>query len=140
MKRTLAITAVTALLALSLAGCGDTADRTNDYGAASGGTTATDTMRDDNGVAGTGTMNGASTGTNGLGSVAGAANRGRNGANDYTATNNGGLHSTVDYSNDAAVRRAAIAGDNYARMLENGRVHDTDGFLLDGENTSWHTF
>ena len=25
----------------------------------------------------------------------------------------------------------------WQQMLENGRVHDTDGFLLDGENTAW---
>lgn len=186
MRRTLAITAATALLALSLAGCGDTADRTN--GGVNGGagtTTATDTMHNDDGMTGTGTSSGATangsttgTGTNGtgmtgtdgantgLGGVAGAVNRGgasnRNGtagngytgsgyANGtmysgrdggvYTATNNGSVTSgTVDYSNDAAVHRAAKAGDNYARMLENGRVHDSDGFLLDGENAHWRTF
>ena len=25
----------------------------------------------------------------------------------------------------------------WAQMLENGRVHDRDGFLLDGENSTW---
>jgi hypothetical protein len=27
----------------------------------------------------------------------------------------------------------------YRQMLSNGRVHDTDGFLLDGENTHYNT-
>lgn len=180
MKRTLAITAVTALLALSLAGCGDMTDRadgydsTNGYGTANG-TSATDTMHNNDGMTGTGTTGGATANTdtvnggtdsvnNGLGSVTGAVNRGyanyggyaangsnasgnrytgtvgRAGTNAYTATNNGGLTGSVDYSDDAAVRRAAKAGDNYARMLENGRVHDQDGFLLDGENAHYRTF
>lgn len=28
----------------------------------------------------------------------------------------------------------------YRLMLENARVHDTDGFLLDGENAHYNTF
>lgn len=34
-----------------------------------------------------------------------------------------------------------LYGDDlrYQQMLENGRVHDTDGFLLDGENASYQT-
>ena len=27
--------------------------------------------------------------------------------------------------------------DTFRQMLENGYVHDSDGFLNDGENTSW---
>jgi len=27
----------------------------------------------------------------------------------------------------------------YRQMLSNGRVHDTDGFLFDGENTHYNT-
>lgn len=171
MKRTLAITAATAMLALSLAGCGATRngdmDLLPDYDATNGyGTTATDTMRDDNATNGTGTTSGVTNyGTDnngvvdngtGLGSVTGAVNRAtsgngatqyglaRYGANSgaYTATNNGGLTagSNVDYSNASAVKRAARQGDRYARMLENGRVHDSDGFLLDGENASYRTY
>ncbi len=141
MKRTLALMAATALLALSLAGCGDMADRTDDYDTAPGGTTATDTMRSDNGVAGTGTTNGAAsnadTATGGLGSVTGAVNASygsaRYGAADrYAASPNGYVPTRPE--TDAA------ADARYALMLENGRVHDTDGFLLDGENTNWRTF
>lgn len=177
MKRTLAITATTAMLALSLAACG--AERNGDVdllpdmdGGYSDGVTATDTLHNDNGQTGTGMTGGATANTNtantGLGSVTGAVNRttqydsarygatsrgynsgsaayGVGGPNSsvYTATNNGGLTTTtggMSYANEAAVKRAAAEGDRYARMLENGRVHDRDGFLLDGENTSYRTF
>ena len=30
---------------------------------------------------------------------------------------------------------AGAGGDSYEQMLENGRVHDTDGILTDGENS-----
>ena len=167
MKRTLAITAVTALLALSLAACGADGDMPSVDDIA-GGTTATDTMHNNNGQTGTGTSSGATVNTdtviNGLGTVTGAINSGREptryglttsrdhdtgsaaygvgGPNSsvYTATNNGGVTRSVDYSDDLDVRRAAAEGDRMARMLENGRVHDRDGFLFDGENTSYRTF
>ena len=166
MKRTLAITAVTALLALSLAACGADGDMPGVDDIA-GGTTATDTMHNNNGQTDTGTSSGATVNTdtaiNGLGTVTGAINSGREptrygmtsrdydagsaaygvgGPNSsvYTATNNGGVTRGVDYSDDLDVRRAAAEGDRMARMLENGRVHDRDGFLFDGENTSYRTF
>ena len=168
MKRTLAITAATTLLALSLAACG--ADRYGDggmpdVGEIADGTTATDTMHNDNGQTGTGMTGGATantdTGINGLGTVTGAINSGREptrygmtsrdydagsyaiggpNSSTYTAANNGGVTRSVDYSDDLDVRRAAAEGDRMARMLENGRVHDRDGFLFDGENTSYRTY
>ncbi|MBR3560498.1 MAG: hypothetical protein IKN81_03050 [Oscillospiraceae bacterium] len=153
MKRTLAITAVTALLALSLTACGADGDMPGTSSTA-GGTTATDTMHSNQ--AGTGMTDGATANTdtaiNGLGTVTGAINSGREptrygmtnrdaygaGTDAYTATNNGGV--TVDYSDELAVRRAAAAGDRMARMLENGRVHDSDGWLFDGENSNYRTY
>jgi len=169
MKRTLAITATTALLAISLMGCG--ANRYGDggmpdVGDIANGTTATDTMHNDNGQTGTGMSSGATantnTATNGLGAVTGAINSGREptrygmtsrdygdgtyavgGPNSsaYTATNNGGvIGSTVDYADKSAVKRAAAEGDRLARMLENAYVHDRDGMLFDGENTSYRTY
>ena len=137
MKRTLAITAATAALAFSLAACG--AGRGNGMSGSSttpsgiDGTTATDTMRGENG--GTGTTGGATANTdtakNGLGAVTGAVNSGREPtrygmthSDDYTAANNGGVS----------------AETRYKLMLENARVHDHDGFLLDGENASYRTF
>ncbi|MBO4915667.1 MAG: hypothetical protein J5449_10745 [Oscillospiraceae bacterium] len=140
MKRTLAITAAVMLLSLPLAGCGNVSDG---YGATESGTTATDTMHNDGSGYNTGTYSGATANTDtangGLGSVTGAVNRAYGYNGGYTAYNNAGYRSVVDYSDAASVHRAAKAGDNYARMLENGRVHDTDGFILDGENASWST-
>ena len=48
-----------------------------------------------------------------------------------------GIDNTIDDLGDA-IRDAGdtLSGDSrrYQEMLENGRVHDSDGFLLDGEN------
>lgn len=162
MKRTLAITAAAAL-ALSLAGCGAdlTMGDTDAYGMRGAEmTTAPDTMYNGStpGTNGTGMNAGAhagsdtgmfdTTGTDGesgvaggtgagtgigTGGVAGAMNRaggGNSARNVYTATNNGGL--------TAQDRREAQ--NRYQLMLENGRVHDTDGFLLDGENAHYRTY
>ena len=35
------------------------------------------------------------------------------------------------------LRRGAERTATFRQMLENGYVHDSDGFLNDGENTSW---
>ena len=162
MKRTLAITAAAAL-ALSLAACSAdlTLNGTDAYrtrGAES--VTATDTMYNgstpgtngtgmnagaragsDTGmfdVTGTDGESGPAGGTNagtgiGTGSVAGAMNRAAGGSSAgsvYTATNNGGY--------TAQDKREAVS--RYQLRLENGRVHDTDGYLLDGENAHYRTF
>lgn len=152
MKRTLAITAVAALT-LSLAACSadfsaDGMDAYRTRGAQN--VTAEDTMYNGSasGTNGTGMNAGASTGGDtgtfgsagtaggtgfGTGSVAGAVNRangGNSAGNVYTATNNGGL----------TARDRREAENRYQLMLENGRVHDTDGYLLDGENAHYRTF
>ena len=146
MKRTLAILCATA--ALTLAGCADMGTPSTDGGSA-GGTTATDTMHNDNGVAGTGTVGGATGGVLNGNDVAGAVNRAagmRNSGRVYYDRHGGvvgGVNSSVyRASNNGGVlseEEAAAAGDRYARMLQNGRVHDRDGLLGDGENTHWNT-
>ena len=127
MKRTLAIT--TAALALSLAGC------SADLGA--GGMDAYRTRSAETVPATDSVYNGNAFGPNssltGTGGVAGAMNRAAGGdsaGSAYTATNNGGF--------TAQDRREARS--RYQLMLENGRVHDTDGYLLDGENAHYRTF
>ena len=169
MKRTLAITAAGAL-ALSLAACSadftvDGMDAYRTRGTES--VTAPDTMYNGStsGTNGTGMNAGASAGSDtgmfditganggpgmnggsglGTGSVAGAVNRatgsvagamnraggGNSAGSVYTATNNGGY--TAQEKREAESR--------YWQMLENGRVHDTDGYLLDGENAHYRTF
>lgn len=37
----------------------------------------------------------------------------------------------------STLRRGAESTATFRQMLENGYVHDRDGFLNDGENTSW---
>ncbi len=155
MRKTLAITAATALLALSLAACsadGELKVQTGTDGEAEDlySTGATDTMRNGGGTLGTGLNGGASTNATaterGLGGVAGAMN----GTRGFAAYSGGASWSgraekdgEATANNGAAARTerdAQASADRYALMLQNGRVHDTDGFLLDGENTSWRTF
>ena len=148
MKRTLALTAVAAALALSLAACG--AERTNGDAPGSdggvGGTTATDTMYGDE--AGTGTTGGASTNrsdaADGLGSVTGAVRGGRRGAaaDDRSGYGIGGPNSSTYAApyNRGVTQEQAAARSRFERMMENARVHDKDGFLLDGENAANSTF
>ena len=38
---------------------------------------------------------------------------------------------------EGRMRRGAERTATFRQMLENGYVHDSDGFLDDGENTSW---
>lgn len=144
MKRTLALTAATAALALSLAACG--AERANNVltdEESVGGVTAADTMRGD--VAGTGTTGGAtanrSTTADGLGGVTGAVNRGHS-ADDRDGYAIGGPNSSVYAApyNRGVTQEEAAARSRLERMLENARVHDKDGFLLDGENAANSTF
>ena len=170
MKRSFAISTAAALLALSLAGCGadrNHNDLTPDTGGGAG-TSATDTMHNgDETRNGTGVSSGASTGngTSLTEGVAGAVSRalrdethnvrdrmensrstvGENreenrntGSGKYTAANNGGV--TADSTALNAARSAAEANLRYAKMLANARVHDRDGFLLDGENAHFSTF
>lgn len=153
MRKTLAITGITALLALTLTACGTQDVNTDPLPDVDGNAAgATDTMRNSNGTAGTGTTGGAATGSTaansdaswnsaaanggaGLGSVTGAAY----GSARYGADRSGrAAKDAPDTTPDTADRSAADR--RYERMLENGRVHDRDGYLLDGENTSWRTW
>ena len=56
--------------------------------------------------------------------------------NDQNATDRGdsaltGGDTTVE---DAVTKQSGRIGVSYGQMLRNARVHDTDGFLKDGEN------
>lgn len=151
MKRTLALTAATVALALSLAACGAGRNMSNEDRFTEG-SSATDTLRNRDGESGTGTSSGASvnqnTITDGLGSVSGAINRGRESLergladlDDRDTRDFGALDSSAysaSYQRGTMQARTAT-GSRLDRMLENARVHDSDGFLLDGENSSWDT-
>ncbi len=62
-----------------------------------------------------------------------AACGGNRGGLENAAGSVRGRGSAQDAQDEQAQRR-------YEQMLENARVHDSDGFLLDGENSSHQTF
>lgn len=145
-----------ALLMLALAGCGENKNNTNRPGSNSNNTTNGDknNSTNDNNDADkdNGTVNDGLTDSNG------AARNGRSSygtyrdnGNDKAFTENRG--STFGHAGQEIQRDAeqwpptvydTMTGTHGARgtatwrqMLDNGFVHDTDGFLLDGENACW---
>lgn len=141
MQKTLALLFAAALLTFSLTACGtdDTAPNTPSGSAANdsyvqdpvaGGTVPED------GVVTDGAVNSADPATYYNGTVTGdMANAGKRAANDV---NNAAHRVANDVDN--AVDRVAhdtdrlIRGASYNQMVRNASVHDTDGFLKDGEN------
>ena len=152
MGKKMAAFALAALLTLGLSGCGSGNNVTTDrsYGTRgtygtndsyNNGTNGNNGMMGNNGNYSNGSAR--NNGNNGTGSTNGTG--GTNGQNN-TGDNNGrgimgdignGIDNTMDDIGDA-FRDAGntLSGDSrrYQEMLENGRVHDTDGYLLDGEN------
>ena len=124
MKQFFMILAVLAL-AVVLTACGD--KNRNDAGGANGqtrpDTNQSQNAQQDNGTGGS-WQNGTDTNTQPGASVGGAA-----GSQENTRDNARMGRSTL--------RRGAESTATFRQMLENGYVHDRDGFLNDGENTSW---
>ena len=112
--------ALAALLVLGLSGCGSNSNRTNNTDRSNGtrSTYGTDGSYN-NGSHDNGNQNGDGRGRGIMGELG------------------DGIDDAMDDAGDA-VRDAgdALTGDSrrYQEMLENGRVNDSDGFLLDGEN------
>ena len=146
--------AMCGLLAMTLFACGENRGTSND----------SDTLGDENsytsgttnGGTNSGTTNGSSSGsTNGSGSSNGSMSGGSNGGSGSMSggsngggANNGTNGNNADQSNvmgDSALRSNTINPANgnadrtatWEQMLQNGRVHDTDGYLFDGENSHW---
>ena len=89
--------------------------------------------------------------------AASASDRSRYFGSDKTITHENGnlygktyLNPETEKSANAQLRSngRSLTGTNingisndvrYRQMLSNGRVHDTDGFLFDGENTHYNT-
>ena len=107
--------ALAALLVLGLSGCGSNSNRTNNTDRSNG----TRSTYGTDGSYNNGNQNGDGRGRGIMGELG------------------DGIDDAMDDAGDA-VRDAgdALTGDSrrYQEMLENGRVHDSDGFLLDGEN------
>lgn len=167
MKRILALFAVLALLTLALAGCGEKKDDKKDEapGSHSGTTDGvldgadSDTAGEDGDTGEDDAPDGDDTDAVTERSFTANASRGsRASQSDTTITHeNGNLYGKTyltpetEKSANAQLRSNGrsltgipndeLYGDDlrYQQMLENGRVHDTDGFLLDGENASYQT-
>ena len=149
MKQNFAILAVTALLLCSLTACsggqnGGTAN--GGVNGAENGTTSGQTG---------GTTTDPAAGTRYAGGKDDPAVRYGNGYGNTSAdkrspsknaTANATLHGSYDKPTGTPAGRAAASARGmsnelrYRLMLENARVHDTDGFLLDGENAHYNTF
>ena len=136
MGRKITAWALAALLVVGLSGCSSGNNVTTDRSYGTGDTYGNGTYG--NGTYGSGTYG---NGSYGNGSYNNGTNRGttRNGTdNDGLLGDIGnGIGNAMDDAGNA-IRNAgnALTGDRtrYEEMLENGRVHDTDGYLLDGEN------
>lgn len=140
-----------ALLMFSLTACGCSAkDSGSNDSAVVGGETAGTT--NDSASPNTGTSNGetgAGTG-NSSGSAAGGESNGGSTSGTQNGTENGNslvddaqnavnegindVQDALDGSSNTA-KNSSAGGVSFRQMMRNGRVHDTDGDLTDGENS-----
>lgn len=124
MRRFFAILAVLAL-ALVLTACGKDDDRNNGGSPSRPDTNQSQNAPQDNGSGGS-WQNGTDTPTQ-----PGAGENRQNGEDTLPGTQ------TEGRMGRRTLRRGADSTATFRQMLENGYVHDSDGFLNDGENTSW---
>ena len=131
--------AMCALLAVSLFACGDNRGTGNDSDVLG------DEQHQSNGTTNGSTNNGSDSGTNGTGSSSGTTNGSDNGSGTDQNVTTGNNAKQSDVMGNSALRGSTINPANgsadrtatWEQMLENGRVHDRDGFLFDGENSHW---
>ena len=158
MKQNFAILAVTALLLCSLTACGgdtNSGAADGDVSGAENGTTSGVTGSTAGGSSVTGELKtDSATGTRYTGEKGDAVVRYGNGYGntnaDKTVTKNATANATLhgSYNNPTGTPAGSTAASaegltdetRYLLMLENARVRDTDGFLLDGENAHYNTF
>ncbi len=135
MKRALAIMLIAAAMVCALAACGSGSGGRADQSG--------DAIENGNGGADAGTTNGASVyGSGAYGARGSGTDRWRDGrvrGGDRGAYINGSDEPPVDPDDPAGTEDAAERF-RYSLMLDNARVRDTDGFLLDGENPHHDTF
>ena len=124
MRRFSAILAVLAL-ALMLTACGKDDDRSNGGSPSRPDTNQSQNAPQDNGSGGS-WQNGTDTPTQ-----PGAGENRQNEEDTLPGTQ------TEGRMGRRTLRRGADSTATFRQMLENGYVHDSDGFLNDGENTSW---
>ena len=140
MKEKLIAFVLAGMMVLSLVGCGAQKDKDDNVNAGNGD------VSENNG----GSTNNGNTDNSGDDSVAGNAKgrtwdtdvrSGNREVYDYDFDNNhGSTFGGIDQDNTVYDGMGGYRTDRtatWAQMLENGRVHDRDGFLLDGENSTW---
>lgn len=148
MKGKVMALAMAALLALALTGCGEDRSNTNRPGSDSNNTTNNGTA-DNGGTVDDGVTDSNGAARNGTGRSSYGAYR-DNGSDKAFNDNHGSTFGGAgeDMQRDAQQfpptvydsmtgNRGASGTATWRQMLENGFVHDTDGFLLDGENSCW---
>ena len=148
MKKAVMALVMALLLALALSGCGEDRSNTNrpgsdsnnttNNGTADNGGTVDDGVTDSNGAARNGT------GRSGYGAY---RDEGDDRAfNDNHGSTFGGAGRELQEDagqfpptvyDTMTGQRGASGTATWRQMLDNGFVHDTDGFLLDGENACW---
>ena len=124
MRRFSAILAVL-VLALVLTACGKDDDRNNGGSPSRPDTNQSQNAPQDNGSGGS-WQNGTDTPTQ-----PGVGENRQNGEDTLPGTQ------TEGRMGRRTLRRGADSTATFRQMLGNGYVHDSDGFLNDGENTSW---
>ncbi len=137
------------LLALALASCGENKANTNRPGSDSNNTTNNGTANNNGGTVDDGVTDSNGAADNGTSRSGGA--RYRDNGNDKAFNDNHGSTfggAGEDIKEDAQQfpptvydtmtgNWGASGTATWRQMLENGFVHDSDGFLLDGENSCW---
>lgn len=153
MKKT-ALIAAALTMVLALAACGNMDKNNSNGGTALGDTNGTNGINGTNGtndVNGTYNVNDPATGSSRNGTTANgttASSRSTVGSDLRRAADDVGssLRRAADSAGNAATELAddgrdmAVRGasaTSFERMLDNARVHDTDGVLADGENSRW---
>lgn len=128
MKQTISALLLALTLLLGLTGCTAKKDNgSNDNGILG------DNSTQNGGNVDNGTNNGNGT-INGNGSLNGNTGNGtmNGGTNNSNGTTNGSTNNGSANNNDG---EGILQGRSYEEMLRNGRVHDEDGILTDGENS-----
>ena len=149
MKEKLIAFVLAGMMVLSLVGCGAQKDKDDSVNAGNGDVSENNGGTTNNG-GNTNNGNTGSSGSSGDDSVAGNAKgrtwdtdvrSGNREVYDYDFDNNhGSTFGGIDQDNTVYDGMGGYRTDRtatWAQMLENGRVHDRDGFLLDGENSTW---
>lgn len=143
VSKHLTLLLVSALMLFSLAACGCSA---KDKGNAGTNNTVTGSETVENGSADTGKGNAAnsngsvidgSTNGNVNDTHNGTANNGNSLVDDAQNAVNEGIDDVQNAldGNNGTAKNSSAGGVSFRKMLENGRVHDKDGDLTDGENS-----